>query len=185
MSRPASEPAAPEGHEHLVLLYEHEQDLVQRVATFLLPGLVRNEAMLVVATADHRRTFFEALAAIEPELPAHRSAGRYVELDAEETLAAILPGGSLSRMGFNTSIGHRVRALAEEHGRVHIYGEMVSCLWNRGDARSAVQLEHLWNDLAGEHDFRLCCAYHNSLLQNQAEVGDMLAAHSSVHRLNR
>ena len=184
MTSPAINRPAPAGHEHLVLLYDDEQDLVQRVVRFLIPGLLRNEAMLVVATARHRTMFASALAAIDPELPAHRAAGRYVELDAEEALAAFLHRGSLSRMGFNTGIGHRVRALSEEHGRVHIYGEMVACLWNRGDARSALQLEHLWNDLACEQDFRLCCAYHNSLLQDKAEVDDMLATHSSVHQLN-
>jgi len=36
---------------------------------------------------------------------------------------------------------------------------MVALLWDAGDVASAIALEDLWNDLAGERDFMLLCAY--------------------------
>lgn len=172
--------------DHVVLLYDTEQALVQSVATFLAPGLLLDEAVLVVATPEHRALFAAALTVVDPELPAHRAAGRYVELDAEETLGAFFQGGRLSPLGFNSAVGRVIRELSEQHGRVHIYGEMVACLWNRGDATTAVQLEHLWNDLARDHDFRLCCAYHSSLLlRDMEQVDGMIAAHSTTSWVDR
>lgn len=183
--------ALPAGHdrtgaqEHVVLLYESEQSLAQCVVSFLTPALLLDEALLVVATPDHRRLLASALTAAGAELASLRSSGRYVELDAEQTLKAFLQDGRVSRLGFNTVVGHPIRTLSARHGRVHIYGEMVACLWGRGDAAAALALEDLWNDLAQQHEFRLCCAYHSSLLSaDDVQVGRMLDAHSASVRLD-
>jgi hypothetical protein len=169
----------PDQHEHVVVLYETEQVLASAVVSFLAPALLLDEALLVVATPLHRGLFTSALTAAGADLPALRQSGRYIELDAEQTLAALLPDGRLSRFGFDATVGKQVRSLSREHGRVHIYGEMVACLWGRGDAAAALELESLWNDLADNERFRLCCAYPKSLLAvDDPQVGDMLDAHS-------
>jgi hypothetical protein len=176
-----SEPHAARLHEHLVLLYQSEEVLARSVVTFLAPALIRDEPMLVVATGRHRRLFADALETAGADLPGLRKSGLFAELDAEDTLAAFLHDGLVSREGFDTSVGQWVRALSAAHGRVHIYGEMVSCLWGRGDAPAAVELERLWNDLARHQDFRLCCAYPaNQLASDEPAVDDMLAAHSAA-----
>ena len=170
-----------EPHEHVVLLYESEQALARSVVAFLTPALLLDEALLVVATPPHRALFAAALTGVGADLPALRAAGRYVELDAEATLEAFLADGKVSRLGFSTTVGRRVRQLATDHGGVHIYGEMVACLWGRGDAAAAVVLEDLWNDLAEHEDFRLCCAYRSDLLVGEdLHVGDMLETHSET-----
>lgn len=174
----------PGPREHVVLLYESERALSRRVVDFLTPGLLLDEGLLVVATPVHRRLLRSALTAAGADLTALRRDGTYVELDAEETLAGFLVDGRVSAMGFNSAVGHRIRTMSAQHGRVHIYGEMVACLWGRGGAAEAVELEHLWNELARHHDFRLCCAYPTELLgeASEAHVDAMQLTHSAVER---
>ena len=174
----------PLGPEHLVVLYETEQALARRVVDFLAPGLLLGEGLLVVATPEHRRLLRCALTAARADLPALDRTGAYVELDAEETLGLFLVGGRLSRMGFNGAVGHRIRTMSARHGRVHVYGEMVACLWGRGGAAEALELERLWDELAEHADFRLCCAYPRQLLEPaDPQVDAMLGMHSAAEAI--
>lgn len=174
---------ARESPEHLVVLYETEQALAKRVVRFLLPGLVLEEGLLVVATAEHRSLLRAALTAAGADLASLSRAATYVELDAEDTLGSFLRQGRVDRLGFNSVVGHRVRTMSAAHGRVHIYGEMVACLWGRAGATEAIELERLWNDLATHHNFRLCCAYPTALLRGaDAQVDAVLLMHSAAER---
>ncbi len=172
-----SEPA----FEHLVHLYETEATLARCVLAFLAPGLPE-QAALVVATPEHRSLFAGALAQCGVDVEELRREGRYVERDAEQLLATFLREGQVDPPAFRRSVGEPVRALAAAHGRVHVYGEMVACLWGRGDSRAAVVLEEAWNELAGLADFRLCCAYPVSAVTTgrREDVDAVLACHSLV-----
>ena len=167
--------------EHLVHLYETDATLARCVLAFLAPGLP-DEASLVVATPEHRSLFADALTGCGVDLDGLRAAGRYVEKDAEQLLSTFLRNGAVDPLAFRLSVGETVRALAAEHGRVHVYGEMVACLWGRGNSRAAVVLEQAWNDLAGIADFRLCCAYPVKAMTTgrPADVDAVLACHSLV-----
>jgi hypothetical protein len=172
-----SEPA----FEHLVHLYETDTTLARCVLAFLAPGLP-DQAALVVATPEHRTLFAEALHACGADVEALRREGRYVEKDAEQTLSTFLRDGVIDPLAFRLSVGETVRGLAARHGKVHVYGEMVACLWGRGDSHAAVTLERAWNDLAGTADFRLCCAYPVTAMTTgrPADVDAVLACHSLV-----
>lgn len=167
--------------EHLVHLYEADATLARGVTAFLSPGLA-DEALLVVATPEHRALFADALTAGGVDLDALRRQGRYVERDAEQLLATFLQDGTVDPAAFRASVGEAVRTLAAQHGRVHVYGEMVACLWGRGDSRAAVVLEQAWNDLAGSADFRLCCAYPVAAMTSgpREHVDAVLGCHSRV-----
>lgn len=167
--------------EHLVHLYETEATLAHCVVAFLAPGLA-DEASFVVATPEHRRLFAQALEACGVDVDALRLEGRYVEQDAETLLATFLRDGAVDPLAFRLSVGEPVRALAAAHGRVHVYGEMVACLWGRGDSHSAVVLERAWNDLACVADFRLCCAYPAAAMRggDPTHVHDAMSSHTLV-----
>lgn len=167
--------------EHLVHLYETDATLVRCVLAFLAPGLP-DQAALVVATPEHRTLFAQALEDSGVDVHALRREGRYVEQDAEQLLGAFLRDGVVDPLFFRLSVGEPVRALAAAHGRVHVYGEMVACLWGRGDSAAAVALEQAWNDLAGIADFRLCCAYPVTAMAtgDPSHVDAVLGCHSLV-----
>lgn len=171
--------------EHLVHLYETEATLARCVLAFLTPALP-DQAALVVATPAHRTLFAQTLQDCGVDVEALRHEGRYVELDAEQLLATFLRDGVVDPRSFRMSVGATVRALAATHGRVHVYGEMVACLWGRGDSSAAVALERSWNDLAGTADFRLCCAYpvRAMTVGDPAHVDAVLGCHSLVGQVS-
>lgn len=155
----AAAPSADEpAFEHLVHLYESEATLARCVVAFLAPGLLE-EAAVVVATPEHRALVADALVRCGVDVEALRREGRYEERDSEELLAQFFTGGRVDAAAFRRSIGALVREKAAAHGRVHLYGEQVTCLWGRGDSRSSAELEQAWTALAAEAAFRLCCAY--------------------------
>ena len=177
-------PAPLPAGDHLVQIYESEAGLEAAVGTYLSSTLLHGEAALVVATPEHRAAFLTGLAERGFDVAALRAQGRLLVLDAEETLASFCrPDGELDPAGFASVVGGQLEALRARHGGVGVYGEMVACLWQRGDAPTAVALEHLWNDLGRRQDFRLFCAYSDGCLAGagtEEQVQAVFDTHSHV-----
>jgi hypothetical protein len=69
-----------------------------------------------------------------------------------------------------------------ERRRIVVFGELVSVLWAAGKPDAAIRLEEIWNELARELDFCLCCAYPMSGFGNRhaAPFMKICAQHSHV-----
>ena len=48
---------------------------------------------------------------------------------------------------------------ATDHARVAACGEGTSILWTRGYVEAAIQIEHLWDEIAMSHQLDILCAY--------------------------
>lgn len=166
--------------DHLVHVYGSTGTLVRCVVTFLAPAF-HEGAAVVVATPEHHELFRHGLVDVGFDVEALRRAGRFVACDAEETLATFFRDGAVDVQRFVSHVAALVSELSVRHGRVHVYGEMVACLWGRGDAAAAVDLEQAWSDLGRRADFRLCCAYAAAVLLrgSSADVNSMLRTHSA------
>jgi hypothetical protein len=166
--------------EHLVHVYESTGTLVRCVVSFLAPAFDEGAAV-VVATPGHHELFRRGLLEAGLDVDALTRTGRFVARDAEETLATFFHDGDVDVDRFDSGVGALVSELSIRHGRVHVYGEMVACLWGRGDGAAALDLEEAWNDLGRRADFRLCCAYAAADLDRglSADVDSMLRTHSA------
>jgi anti-sigma regulatory factor (Ser/Thr protein kinase) len=85
--------------------------------------------------------------------------GLLVLLDAAATLDRFMADGRIDRNAFHEVIGGVIRDAVATGRPVRAYGEMVALLWESGDVLGAIELETLWNELAGELPFCLLCAY--------------------------
>jgi DcmR-like sensory protein len=131
------------------------------------PVLNVGDAAVVVATADHRRTFVAALRRSGVDVTGAVASGRYLSFEAAELIDSFMIEGAPDPARF-ADIGDGLIERAGAGGRrVSIYGEMVALLWDAGDVVSAA-LEDLWNDLAGTQDFMLLCAYPMRSFRNSA-----------------
>lgn len=149
----------PAPHDHVVGFYDTDADLVATIGEHLVSGSRRDGALLVVASRAHRAGIGDALAAAGIDVDAALAGGRYVALDAAETLDRFMVGGLPDRRRFAAVIGQVVASLEQSGRRVWAFGEMVSLLWDAGQVAGAIELEHLWNELARQHSFSLYCAY--------------------------
>jgi hypothetical protein len=118
---------------------------------------------LVVATESHRHSLLPRLLAYGSDIGAAIERGRYMALDAAQTLSALLLNGVPDPVRFFKFLGGGIVTAAEavkgEQGRVAIFGQCVQLLWAQGNAEAAIQLEKLGNQLAKTCDVDILGGY--------------------------
>jgi signal transduction histidine kinase len=162
---PGFEKAPPRtGHfEHSVQFYGEDSSLLDESSRFIGTHLVSGDAAVVIATKAHRDGIAQRLQSRGFDLFVAVTKGRYIALDAAETLARFMRNGRPDAKLFGDVIGvilAKAAATGGDASGVAAFGEMVALLWAEGNAEAAVQLEHLWNDLGQNFlPFSLHCAY--------------------------
>lgn len=170
-------------HDHLVEFYETESLLVESVLNFFLPALLAGDPVILVATPAHRAAFAAVLETSGVGVHKARRSGRFVDLDAAETLGKFMVGGSPDPHLFDQVIGGLVRTTGRRNPRMRIYGEMVALLWDEGNREAAIALENLWNDLSERERYTLLCAYPLSSMEWGADntpFREICSTHSSA-----
>jgi PAS domain S-box-containing protein len=149
-------------HPHVVHLYEADFSLVDQTAQLLSNSLLAGDAVVVVATDKHRQAFARELESLV-EMSEALKQGRYLSLDAAETLSQILVEGFPHPVRFKGLIGgvisKAIQASRTGEPCVTVFGEMVALLWAEGNYQAAIRLEQLWNDLRDQLPFSLQCSY--------------------------
>jgi anti-sigma regulatory factor (Ser/Thr protein kinase) len=160
-----------EPHDHLVNVYDDDEDVVADVNSYLAEGLLAGEAAVVVATPAHLDAFDDGLRQRGVRVGAALDSGQYRPLDAGEMLASFMADGTPDRARFMTSIGGVIGDAAKHGDTVRAFGEMVALLWDASNVSGAIELESLWNDLARDHRFSLYCAYPMASLATNGDLG--------------
>lgn len=149
-------------HHHAVQFYENDNSLFTTVAGFLSQGLIEEHPAVIIATAAHTGAILEQLSGRMIDVDKARGLGELVVLDAHQTLASFMVGDRPDAARFEASIGRVISDLLKGRSNrtlVRAYGEMVDVLWKEGREDAAIQLELLWNGLAGRYGFALLCGY--------------------------
>ena len=160
----ATTPQSPthEQRAHTVQFYSEDEVLLDEVSRFIGTALGAGDAAIVIATPAHRAGLAQRLSQRGLDISRLASAGRFVALDAAETLSKITTDGFPDRSRFTELIGGQIvsaQKRTEREQPVAIFGEMVALLWAEGRSTAVLQLEGLWNELAKTHSFCLRCAY--------------------------
>jgi PAS domain S-box-containing protein len=152
-----------ERHPHSVQFYSDDKFLVEALSRFIGSALGAGDAAIVIATPEHRKKLHERLKARGLDVDANVEQGRYVALDAVETLQQFMADAWPDETRFVELIGGvitRAKAAAQrENGRAALFGEMVALLWANDQRAAALRLEQLWNQIAQSHSFSLVCGY--------------------------
>ncbi len=149
--------------EHVVQFYQDDKFLIDAVSGFVGSALAAGDATVLIATAAHREGIEKVLRKRGLEIGQAARQGRFIALDATETLAQFMVDGLPDEDHFKKVIGSMLAqaaaSVAGERRRVAAFGEMVNILWATGSYEAALRLEQLWNQLAKERSFSLLCAY--------------------------
>lgn len=145
---------------HSVQFYERPSSLIAQVSTYVVDGLrSEGDAVVVICTSEHLAALDTELAKAGIDARRAREQGRYVTLDAAETLARFMNSHHPDRDRFTDVVGGELQRVQARYPRVRAFGEMVAVLWSNGQSTAALELEELWNELLGHHPFSLLCAY--------------------------
>jgi hypothetical protein len=145
--------------QHVVQFYGRDEELAERVASYLLGALTEGGAAVIIATAAHRRELEARLRRAGVDLDAAARRDAYLVLDAAELVREFMAGDQLDGAGFRREIGALIQAAGAGGRPVRAYAEMVAMLWDAGLVNAAVQLETRWNELGREYAFSLFCGY--------------------------
>lgn len=179
---PNSDWTAMGGTDHFVQFYESEEYLVNSIAEYLIHGLRTNETAIAAATREHLNEAERIMRDFGMDVEGSRREGRYVPLEAAETLAKFMRDDEPDPALFDEVIGGLLRRSLKV-GRVRVFGEMVGVLLDRGNPAASLQLEELWNGLRETCHFSLFCAYRGGSIANEAAAELMThvcTAHSRV-----
>ncbi len=143
---------------------------------------------MVIATGAHLDGLARQLATRGFDVNVPRDAGRYIALEAQPTLDALLRGGRVDEARAHATLGgvlrHALATPAADGGiaRVTAFGEMVALLSAGSRLEEALRLEEIWNTLTAQYPLTLCCAYPMSgFTQRQAaHFVRICAQHSHV-----
>jgi CheY-like chemotaxis protein len=169
--------------EHFVQFYENDELLIESASGFIGAALRDGGTGVVAATPDHRSALDRKLAARGVDVAEAQASGRYVVLDARETLSRFMAGSSVDPKRFDEVIGSAIGRILKSGQRLHAFGEMVALLWADGNREAAIELEQLWNKLASQLHFSLLCAYPLAGFNGSDSDGgiqDVCSCHSRV-----
>ncbi len=148
---------------HVVQLYANDSFLIDVLTRFIGGALAAGDAGVVIATKYHRTELENRLSANGVDTAKAAMQGRYIVLDATDTLSQVMNAGVVDENRFRLMVGEPLtraeRAVAPNQGHVAVFGELVALLWAEGKTADAIRLEQFWNDLEKTHAFSLLCAY--------------------------
>ena len=148
---------------HVAGFYSDDRRLLDDLTQFVGAALKAGNAAIVVATESHRDSLLPRLQAYGLDIGAAIEQGRYIALDAAETLSAFMLHDMPDPVRFLELLGDLIvtarEAVKGEHPCVSVFGECVSLLWAQGNAEAAIQMEKLGNKLTKIHDVDILCGY--------------------------
>jgi len=150
-------------YRHEVRFYADDECFLDSFTQFIEAALNAGNAVIVVATESHRDRLLQRLHAHGLDIAAAIAQGRYIARDAAENASTVMvnglpdPGKFLEVTG--DLIAEAAKAAKVKPARVAVCGECGPLLWALGKAKAAIQLEHLWDEIAKSHDLAVLCAY--------------------------
>jgi signal transduction histidine kinase/CheY-like chemotaxis protein len=156
---PRSDWTAMTDTDHFVQFYETDGFLLNSLSGFIGTAINDGHGAIVIATQEHRQDLDNLLLGNRLDVANAKANGRYVSLDAAETLSKFMVDGAPDAGAFHQLMGGVIGSVTDGRLGVRAFGEMVALLWAEGNHAGAIRLEELWNDLQKAHSFSLFCAY--------------------------
>ncbi len=159
-------------------MYTDDGFLIDVLSRFIAGALAVGDAAIVIATEYHRRELEKRLTARGLDTAKANRQGRYITLDAAQTLSRFMENGMVNDTRFKTVVGGLLtQARSGVDGkecRIAAFGELVALLWAEGKPQEAIRVEQLWNELAKTHCFSLLCAYPVSGFSDEGQIEPFL-----------
>jgi signal transduction histidine kinase len=152
-----------EQRSHVCQFYVDDNFLLESLGRYIGTALGGGDSAMVIATPAHRQGLARILKSRGLDASSALKSGRYVLLDAAETLGMFLVNGWPEEGLFTDVFGNLLTRTKSASGnpdqRIAVFGEMVSLLWSDGNLDAALRLEQLWTQLGRTHAFSLRCGY--------------------------
>lgn len=155
--------APPGRRSHEVGVYADDASLVDDFTRFIEDTLKLENPVIVIVTESHRKSLFQRLQARGWDIPAAIQQGSYISLDVSDTLSKFMVEDWPDSARFAKVVGDLIKGAAKaaegKHPQVAACGECGPALWAQGKAEAAIQVGHLWDEIADTHNVNTLCGY--------------------------
>ena len=181
--------SAPRQGCHRVEFYPDDASLVEGFARFIETALQSGRAVTFIATESHRADLLQRLKARAVDVDELVEQGKYTSLDVIEVLATVLGSNGLpDPVQCAEILGELYAGSAQTprtaHHPVAACGELAPVLLKQGKVEAAIQIEHITDEFARNHEIDIFCGYLSSVLPPR-ESGPIIErislGHSTVH----
>jgi MEDS: MEthanogen/methylotroph, DcmR Sensory domain len=171
-----------------VHFYSDDATFLIGFSHFIEAALEAGDPVILLATESHRKSLFQRLQAQGVDVATAIEQGRYVPLDVADTLSTFMVNDLPDPVRFlkvaSDLVATTAKATKGKHPRIAACGECAPTLWAQGKADAAIQLEHLWDEIAKTFDMNILCGYVLKSFQREQEshvYERICAEHSAVH----
>jgi DNA-binding NarL/FixJ family response regulator len=172
---------------HEVAFYSDDAAFVLGFTRFIEAALQAGNAVIAVATESHRNRLLQRLQEHGVDIAVAIEQGRYVSSDVGETLSTFmvndLPDPARCLKVAGDLVMEAAKAAQGEPPRVAVCGEIAPSLWAQGKADAAIQVEHLFDEIAKNCNVDILCGYVLNSFEREQESDiyeRICAKHSGV-----
>src|SRR5262249_19577206 len=139
-------------HRHDLLFCSNDAILVDAFSRFIAGALHKGSAVIALVTESHGERLHRGLQDAHVDLDLAIRQGRYMSLPIRDLLSKVMVNGWPDPKHFQNAvedvITEAARRATGRHARVAACGECSPTLWADGQVEAAIQLEHLWDEIA-------------------------------------
>jgi DNA-binding NarL/FixJ family response regulator len=150
-------------HRHDVLFCSSDAVLLAVCTRFVGRVLCEGNVVIALLTEAHHKGLQRHLQASHVDFALATRQGRYVPLSISELLTKVMVNGCPDATRFRHITGDLVTAAARlatgRPAKVAAVGECSFSVWAHGHLEAAIQLEHLWDEIAKSREMDILCAY--------------------------
>jgi DNA-binding NarL/FixJ family response regulator len=150
-------------HRHDVVFCSSDAVLIGAFSRFIAGELREGHAVVALVTAAHERRLQSSLEASQVDVALAIRQQRYLPVNVRELLAKAAVNGRPDPLRFLDAAGDLLtdvtRRATDHQARVAVCGEGTAIFWTHDHVDAAIQLEHLWDEIAMSRQMDILCAY--------------------------
>lgn len=144
---------------HICEFYSSAEARIKSLCNFIVPGIIKDEAVVVVATFENLLMLKNTLILYAIDVDEVVNSGQLVLLNAHKTLEKFIRNDHIDYMLFFNLMTQMLDELQEKFVGIRAYGEMVDVLYETKSLDLTLELEQLWSGLSLQYHFNLMCGY--------------------------
>lgn len=161
---------APAGR-HFAQLHKDPQVLADAVGVFVENGLLRSEAVLIIAPPYQIPSYLQCLQHSDKPMQMWQKTGQLTVLDGPLLMGRFMKNDMPVWEEFRETLAPVLEdRMSGQWKGMRVYGELVNDLWRAGHTAAAIRLEEYWNELARLYQFCLFCGYHVDCVSEVAYI---------------
>lgn len=161
----------PAAGNHIVQLYQDEDDLGESLARFTASGLALGEGVAFCGSTNRWQTLCERLRAAGIDTHGAVLRGQLRLFASRVILSSCMSHAVPDRLAFNEAVGGILNLMRVRYPVLRVFGQLTDDLWASGRRAAAEAIEDFWNALADTQRFALLCACPLDSLDGRAYEG--------------